>query len=65
MSVSTERVRAHRRRKRTGMRLFKIRLCQAEIDELIDAGYLDHGERDDAAAITRAAETCIADAIAR
>lgn len=40
-STSTARVKAHRARKRDGIRMVEIELSDQQIDRLSDKGYLD------------------------
>ncbi len=61
MSNSTERVRAHRRRRRRGLRCVTVRLCEADIDTLVATDYLPATERHDAQAIKDATEAFVSD----
>jgi hypothetical protein len=56
-----ERVRAHRRRRRRGLRCVTIRLSDAEIDTLVAAQYLAAAQRNDADAIKDATQTFVSD----
>ncbi len=61
MSNSTERVRAHRRRRRRGLRCVTVRLCEADIDALVATQYLAASERQDAKAIADATGAFVSD----
>jgi hypothetical protein len=47
-------MRRHRQRKRQGLRSLRIELCETDVDALIDAGFLEEGDRDDPNAIINA-----------
>ena len=61
-SPASVRMRRHRERHRKGIRQFHVRLHVTQIDMLVAKGYLEHKERDDAAALQRAIDTFIGDA---
>jgi hypothetical protein len=53
-SSAAERMRAHRERKKLGMRCVTIEVHKAEIDALISKGFLSSDARNNASAITDA-----------
>jgi hypothetical protein len=53
-SPAAERMRAHRQRKKSGMRCLMIELRETEIDALIRRGFLKAGARSDTGALTDA-----------
>ncbi len=61
MSNSTERVQAHRRRRRRGLRCVTVRLCEADIDTLVARDYLAAAARRDDQAIKDAAQAFVSD----
>jgi hypothetical protein len=60
---STERMRLHRERRRSGVRCFTIQLLGKEIDVLIGRGLLRAGDRHDRAAIVDALHAFLDEAL--
>jgi hypothetical protein len=58
-----ERMRRYRKRQRDGERCVRILIGRAEIDRLIDKGYLGPEEREDADALEFAASSFISEAL--
>jgi hypothetical protein len=58
-----ERMRLYRKRQRRGERCVRIPIGPAEIDRLIEKGYLGPGEREDLDALEFAASSFISDAL--
>jgi hypothetical protein len=54
VSPSAARMRRHRQRRRDGVRSLQIELRETEVDALIDAGFLEEGDREDPNAIINA-----------
>ncbi len=61
MSNSTERVRAHRRSRRRGLRCVMVRLHETDIDTLVATKYLAAAERQSAKAVKSAIEAFVSD----
>ncbi len=61
MNNSTERVRAHRRSRRRGLRCVTVRLHETDVDTLVAMQYLAAAARHDAKAIKDAAEAFVSD----
>jgi hypothetical protein len=57
------RMKLYRERRRRGQRCVRIFIGPAEIDRLIDKGYLGPGEREDAEALQFAASSLISQAL--
>ena len=62
-STVAERMRRHRRRRRLGRRLIGLEIDAAEVDSLINQGYLDAKDRDHLEAIEFAANAFFSDAV--
>jgi hypothetical protein len=60
---SAERMRVYRKRQQRGERCVRILIGRAEIDRLIDKGYLGPEEREDADALEFAANSFISAAL--
>jgi hypothetical protein len=58
-----ERMRAYRRRRRRGLRNIRIQIGPAEIDALIEKGYLLQTDREDAEALEFAASSFISESL--
>jgi hypothetical protein len=62
-STAAERMRSYRQRRRRKWQSVRIEIAAAEIDALVQRGYLDPKNRDDLAAIGEAATAFISDAL--
>ena len=60
--ASALRVRAHRERRRLGVRCVRIQLDKNSIEALVKMGYLPEAEARDVRAIQKAVQTYVADA---
>jgi hypothetical protein len=60
---AAERMRRYRKRQRRGQRCVRILIGPAEIDRLIDKGYLGPEEREDAEALQFAASSFISETL--
>jgi hypothetical protein len=60
---AAERMRRYRKRQRRGERCVRIPIGTAEIDRLIEKGYLGPGEREDVEALEFAASSVISKAL--
>jgi hypothetical protein len=58
-------MRSYRKRRRRGLRCYRVRIGHYEIDRLVVAGYLAPGDRKNDQAIQGAAESLIEDALER
>jgi hypothetical protein len=56
-------MRSYRKRRRRGLRCYRVRIGHYDIDSLIVAGYLAPGDRKNNQAIQGAAESLIEDAL--
>jgi hypothetical protein len=63
VSPAAERMRRHRARKRTGLRLVEIELHATEIEALVSRGYLERKLRNDPDAVRNAIGAFIWDAL--
>ena len=61
--TSTERMRLFRKRRKFRRRVAKVEVDPAEIDALIQRGYLDPSDRDDLEALGAAVTACFSDAL--
>jgi hypothetical protein len=62
-SHGAARMRTYRRRRRKGMRCVQIQIGPADIDRLIERGYLGPTEREDFEAIEAATSAFLSDAL--
>jgi hypothetical protein len=60
-----ERMRAYRRRRRAGLRCVKVRVARADLDVLVEKGYLSPDKRKDLHAIELAIEDFMFDYFTR
>ena len=60
--ASALRVRAHRERRRLGVRCVRIQVVKNSIEALVKMGYLPEAEARDVRAIQKAVQTYVADA---
>jgi hypothetical protein len=60
-----ERMRAYRRRRRSGLRCVKVRVGRADLDGLVEKGYLSPDKRKDLHAIELAIEDFLFDCFTR
>ena len=60
-----ERMRAYRRRRRSGLRCAKVRFGRADLDGLVEKGYLSPDKRKDLHAIELAIEDLMFDCFTR
>jgi hypothetical protein len=60
-----ERMRAYRRRRRSGLRCAKVRFGRADLDGLVEKGYLSPDKRKDLHAIELAIEDFMFDCFTR
>jgi hypothetical protein len=60
-----ERMRAYRRRRRSGLRCAKVRFGRADLDGLVEKGYLSPDKRKDLHAIELAIEDFLFDCFTR
>jgi hypothetical protein len=58
---SAERMRAYRRRRRSGLRCYAVKLGRAELDDLVTKGYLSPEKRNDRHAIELAIDDFLFD----
>ena len=58
-----ERMRLFRKRRKFRRRIAKVEVDPAEIDALIQRGYLDPSDRDDLEALGAAVTACFSDAL--
>ncbi|MFY9900796.1 MAG: hypothetical protein WAK67_23850 [Xanthobacteraceae bacterium] len=56
-----ERMRAYRRRRRRGLRCVEVQVGRAELDGLVDKGYLKDGQQGDIHAIELALDDLLFD----
>ena len=62
---AAERMRAYRRRRRSGLRCVKVRVGRADLDGLVEKGHLSPDERKDLHAIELAIEDFMFDCFTR
>jgi hypothetical protein len=62
---AAERMRAYRRRRRSGLRCVKVRVGRADLDGLVEKGYLSPDKRKDLHAIELAIEDLMFDYFTR
>jgi hypothetical protein len=62
---AAERMRAHRRRRRHGLRCVKVRVGRADLDGLVETGHLSPDKRKDLHAIELAVEDFMFDCFTR